>query len=146
MSPDPPPISTVLELLTIVVEMPTAPPAPPTAPGQQRKTDSGVGYVTLKPGTGPEVKAGQTIVVHYTGTLKDGTVFDSTEGRDPAKFKVGTGEVINGWDDAIPGMKIGEKRKIYIPAHRGYGAQQMGKIPPNSTLVFDIEVVKVEPK
>src|SRR6185437_11878857 len=117
--------------------LPASPPAPPTAPGEKKRTKSGVAYETLKAGTGPEVKAGQTVVVHYTGTLADGTKFDSSRDRgEPTEFPIGVGRVIQGWDDAVPGMKVGERRKLTIPAHLGYGAKEQPKIPANSDLVF----------
>ena len=80
--------------------------------------------------------------VHYTGTLKDGTKFDSSRDRNqPFKFMLGSGQVIKGWDQGLVGMKVGQKKKLTIPPELGYGAQAKGKIPPNSTLLFDIEVI-----
>lgn len=100
----------------------------------------------VKPGTGSEAVNGKTVTVHYTGTLTNGTVFDSSVTRNkPFSFKLGAGEVIKGWDQGVLGMKVGEKRKLTIPASLGYGASGAGGvIPPNATLVFDVELLKVE--
>ena len=95
-------------------------------------------------GTGALVKAGDTVTVKYTGTLANGTVFDSTEkqGGTPATFPLGN--VIQGWQQGIPGMKVGGKRKLIIPAKLGYGARGAGAaIPPNATLLFDVELLDV---
>jgi FKBP-type peptidyl-prolyl cis-trans isomerase len=122
------------------------PPALPTAKGETKKTKAGVEYQTLKPGTGPEAKAGQKVTVHYTGTLEDGTKFDSSRDKgQPATFEIGTGKVIMGWDEAVPGMKVGERRRLKIPSNLGYGpAGQPPLIPSNSTLIFDIELLGVK--
>lgn len=96
-------------------------------------------------GTGAEAVAGKTVAVHYTGTLTDGTKFDSSYDRgQPFEFMLGTGQVIKGWDQGIAGMKVGGKRKLVIPASLGYGASGQGSIPPNATLVFETELVEVK--
>ena len=97
-------------------------------------------------GTGPEVKAGQTAVVHYTGWLTDGTKFDSSKDRgQPFSFKLGAGQVIQGWDQGVQGMKVGGKRKLTIPPQLGYGAKGAGGvIPPNATLVFEVELLDIK--
>lgn len=97
-------------------------------------------------GTGAEAKEGDTITVKYTGTLQNGTVFDSTEkqGGQPATFQLAKGQLIDGWVQGIPGMKVGGKRKLVIPPGLGYGDQAQGSIPPNSTLIFEIELVDVK--
>jgi len=98
-------------------------------------------------GDGVEAKALDKVTVHYTGKLGDGTVFDSSKnpGRDPFSFTVGIGVVIKGWDEGVPGMKVGGTRKLTIPPDMGYGAQGAGGvIPPNATLIFDIELLKVD--
>ncbi len=122
------------------------PPALPTAPGETKTTKSGVKYQTLKEGAGPEAKAGQEVTVNYTGSLEDGRKFDSSADHGgPATFPIGVGKVIVGWDEAVPGMKVGERRKMTIPAAVGYGAAgQPPKIPPNATLIFDIELLGVK--
>lgn len=100
----------------------------------------------LKQGEGTEsLQAGQIAVVHYTGTLEDGVVFDSSLTRgQPFEFQYGVGDVILGWDQGLQGMKIGEKRKLVIPSDYGYGANQVGPIPPNSTLVFEVELLEIK--
>lgn len=106
-------------------------------------TASGLKYVDLVEGTGANPRAGQTIVVHYTGTLENGTKFDSSVDRGiPAEFQIGTGAVIKGWDEGLLSMKVGGKRKLTIPPAIGYGAR--GKpptIPGNATLIFDVELL-----
>jgi hypothetical protein len=99
----------------------------------------------LAPGKGPEAKEGDTVKVHYVGSLPDGKEFDSSRKRnEPFQFKIGQGNVINVWDQGVPGMKVGEKRKLTIPASLGYGARGVpGTIPPNSTLIFEVELVEV---
>lgn len=97
-------------------------------------------------GSGPEVKGhGQFITVHYTGKLEDGTEFDSSYPRnEPFGFPLGVGYVIQGWDQGVMGMKVGGKRRLTIPPHLGYGSQGAGGIiPPNATLIFEIELVEV---
>ena len=99
----------------------------------------------LSQGKGPEAKEGDTVKVHYVGTLPDGKEFDSSRKRnEPFQFKVGAGNVIKGWDQGVPGMKVGEKRKLTIPPSLGYGARGVpGTIPPNSPLIFEVELVEV---
>ena len=99
---------------------------------------------TLREGTGESAKAGDELEVHYTGTLKDGTKFDSSRDRGvPFNFTLGAGQVIRGWDYGMIGMKVGEIRKLTIPAELGYGSADMGTIPPNSTLIFEVELLKI---
>ena len=100
----------------------------------------------LTVGTGTEAKKGHLAVVHYTGWLTDGTKFDSSLDRnDPFSFALGGGSVIRGWDEGVVGMKIGGKRKLTIPPHMGYGARGAGGvIPPNATLVFEVELLDVK--
>lgn len=96
-------------------------------------------------GTGDTATAGQTVVVHYTGWLTNGTKFDSSVDRnDPFDFKLGAGRVIAGWDQGVAGMQVGGKRKLTIPPQLGYGERGAGGvIPPNATLVFDVELLAV---
>src|SRR5438105_5636876 len=100
---------------------------------------SGLKYDDLVVGTGPEAKKGQTVSVHYTGWLTDGTKFDSSKDRgQPFSFPLGAGRVIRGWDEGVAGMKVGGKRKLTIPPELGYGARgAAGVIPPDATLVFE---------
>lgn len=96
-------------------------------------------------GTGKEAKSGDTVTVNYKGTLENGTQFDSSYDRNqPFTTQIGTGAVIKGWDEGIPGMKVGGKRKLTIPPSLGYGAQAQGKIPANSTLIFEVELLDVK--
>ncbi len=131
-----------------------AKPAEPSAEGGPTKVDesklksasSGLKYAVLTEGKGGEAKAGQRVEVHYTGWLQsDGTKFDSSVDRnEPFTFSLGAGEVIKGWDEGVQGMKEGEKRQLVVPAPLGYGdaAAPGGKIPPNSTLIFEVELLK----
>jgi FKBP-type peptidyl-prolyl cis-trans isomerase FkpA len=109
-------------------------------------TASGLIIEELKVGTGAEAAAGQHVSVHYTGWLTDGTKFDSSKDRgDPFEFPLGAGHVIRGWDEGVQGMKVGGSRKLTIPADLGYGARGAGGvIPPNATLVFEVELLGTE--
>jgi peptidylprolyl isomerase len=95
-------------------------------------------------GEGDSIKNGQVAVVHYTGSLTDGTVFDSSVEREtPLSFKLGAGDVIAGWDQGVEGMKVGERRRLTIPAHLAYGsAGAGGVIPPHATLIFEVELIE----
>lgn len=106
---------------------------------------SGVRYKELKIGKGDEALLGSTVVVHYTGYLTDGTKFDSSHDRDkPLEFTLGKGEVIEGFDDGVFGMKEGGKRQLVIPPEAGYGAEGTDVIPPNATLVFIVDLLEVK--
>ncbi|MDQ2798780.1 MAG: FKBP-type peptidyl-prolyl cis-trans isomerase [Armatimonadota bacterium] len=112
-----------------------------------KKTASGLRYYDTKIGTGPNPKIGQTVSVQYTGSLLDGTKFDSSydHGGTPIDFPIGVGQVIKGWDEGVPPMKVGGKRRLVIPGDLAYGANPpTPTIPPNATLVFDIELVAVK--
>lgn len=99
----------------------------------------------IVPGNGSEVKSGDTVEVNYLGTLLNGQKFDSSYDRSQTfSFSVGKGEVIAGWDEGLIGMKVGGKRKLTIPADKAYGAQSVGGIPPNSPLLFEIELVSIK--
>jgi FKBP-type peptidyl-prolyl cis-trans isomerase len=120
--------------------------SPPTKVGESATTERGLVYTTLKEGTGRDAKPGDMVTVHYTGTLENGTKFESSRDTgEPIRFPLGTGKVIKGWDEGVSGMKVGERRKLTIPAHLGYGPN--GKeplIPSNATLIFDVELLKAE--
>jgi FKBP-type peptidyl-prolyl cis-trans isomerase FkpA len=122
----------------------SAPASADAAPVAMQKIDT-------VPGAGKEAVAGATVVVNYTGWLyapnaekQHGAQFDSSIGREPFSFQLGGGQVIPGWDQGVQGMKVGGKRTLVIPAALGYGEQGAGPIPPNSTLVFDIELLDVK--
>ena len=110
------------------------------------KTASGLGIEDLVVGDGATASAGQRVSVHYTGWLENGTKFDSSKDRgEPFMFSLGRGEVIRGWDEGVSGMKVGGKRKLTIPAALGYGTRGAGGvIPPNATLVFDVELLGIK--
>lgn len=120
------------------------PPAKPTEKGETVTLPSGLKYETLHPGTGDEVKSGQTVVMTYVGKLDDGTVFDQKSAQDPFQTTIGKGFVIRGWDQGVVGMRVGEQRKLIIPAELAYGQTGKGKIPPNSRLTFEVEVLKIK--
>ena len=110
------------------------------------KTASGLEYIEVEAGTGEQAAAGKTVSVHYTGKFQDGKVFDSSISRgEPIKFPLGAGRVIKGWDEGSALMKVGGKAQLVIPPHLAYGESGAGGvIPPNATLVFDVELVSVD--
>jgi FKBP-type peptidyl-prolyl cis-trans isomerase len=117
-------------------------PATTQPAGKETTTPSGLKYIEVAPGD-PGAKAGDIVWVHYTGTLTDGTKFDSSRDRgEPIRFTLGRSEVIKGWDEGVAGMKVGEKRKLIIPPALGYGEKgSPPKIPANAELHFDVELV-----
>jgi FKBP-type peptidyl-prolyl cis-trans isomerase len=110
------------------------------------KASSGFWYTDVSPGQGDSAMPGRTVTVHYTGWLPDGTKFDSSRDRgEPFAFTLGAGQVISGWDEGVKGMKVGGRRKLVLPPRLAYGdVGAPPAIPPNATLVFDVEVLKVE--
>ena len=108
-------------------------------------TASGLYYIETEKGTGPQAMPGNTVYVHYTGKLLDGTVFDSSVDRgEPFSFRLGVGQMIKGWDEAIAMMNVGGTATLVIPSEIGYGSRDSGSIPSYSTLVFDVELISVE--
>lgn len=113
----------------------------PAATGQV-KTPSGLAYTDMVVGSGGSPVPGKPVKVHYTGWLENGTKFDSSVGGEPFVFTIGAGQVIPGWDEGVMSMKVGGKRKLIIPSQLGYGASGAGGvIPPNATLVFEVELL-----
>lgn len=112
---------------------------------QEITTSSGLKYTDIEVGDGKSPLSGQGVSVHYTGTLEDGTKFDSSHDRNsPFNFTIGIGRVIPGWDEGVMSMKVGGKRKLVIPPDLGYGARGAGGvIPPNATLIFDVELLAI---
>jgi FKBP-type peptidyl-prolyl cis-trans isomerase FkpA len=119
---------------------------PPTSPNTAAYTQT-----DLRVGTGDEAAVGRTVTVHYTGWLYDssqptqrGMQFDTSSGRDPFEFIVGAGQVISGWDQGVPGMRVGGLRRLVLPPSLAYGDTRNGPIPPSATLLFEIELLAVE--
>lgn len=109
-------------------------------------TPSGLKYIDITEGEGATPTKGQNVTVHYTGTLEDGKKFDSSRDRgQPFSFKIGVGQVIQGWDEGVGSMKVGGRRTLIIPSELGYGSRGAGGvIPPNATLIFDVELLGVK--
>ncbi|MDR3636604.1 MAG: FKBP-type peptidyl-prolyl cis-trans isomerase [Isosphaeraceae bacterium] len=120
------------------------PPAKPTEKGEAVTTTKGLKYETLKEGTGEEVKSGQTVVMSYIGKFDDGTVFDQSSPDKPFETVIGVQQVIDGWDQGVIGMRVGERRRLIVPPELGYGATGKGKVPPNARLTFEVELLKVK--
>lgn len=119
---------------------------PPDVSGDPITTGSGLQFIEIERGTGDSPKATETVVVHYTGWLEDGTKFDSSVDRgEPFVFTIGTGQVIRGWDEGIATLQVGGKRRLIIPPDLAYGDTGAGGglIPPNATLIFDVELLEV---
>ncbi len=123
-------------------------PAPSPAPqeaGREVVTPSGLRYRDLRVGEGTEATKGKTVEIHYTGWLEDNTKFDASQDPSlPLTFRIGIDDVIQGWHQGVAGMKVGGRRRLVVPPELGYGKQGMGRIvPPNATLIFEVELVNV---
>jgi peptidylprolyl isomerase len=147
----------LVPFLFLILSLTLAAPLPAASEGKEGqktpagkenmvKTASGLEYVDLVEGQGASPKKGQTVVVHYTGWLTDGKKFDSSLDRnEPFAFQIGVGQVIRGWDEGVSTMKVGGKRKLTIPPDLGYGKRGAGGvIPPNATLIFDVELLDIK--
>ena len=135
-----------IELVQVEPAPPTPTPAPPPTELDESafmETESGLRYAVLQEGDGPMPVDGQTVSVHYTGWLTDGTQFDSSAGGTPLSFEVGTPGLIEGWQQAVRLMPLGSKYQVIIPPELGYGDQGIGPIPPDATLIFEMELVDI---
>jgi FKBP-type peptidyl-prolyl cis-trans isomerase len=131
-------------LVLVAVTVSAQPGGPTKVTGKPKTTTSGVQYWDITPGTGATAVSGQKVTVNYTGWLTSGKQFDTSVGKRPFQFKLGAGQVIQGWDDGVAGMKVGGKRQLRIPPNLAYGSQGVsGAIPPNATLIFDVELLGV---
>ena len=136
-------LSMIVPILAVFLVAQTGGPTKVT--GKAKSTPSGVEYWDITPGTGATAESGKKVTVNYTGWLTNGKQFDSSIGKRPFQFKLGAGEVIKGWDDGVAGMKVGGKRQLRIPPNLGYGSRGAGGvIPPNATLIFDVELLEVK--
>lgn len=135
----------VAGMLTLACAAPSLAEEPAKKSGKTVTTKSGLQYVDLVVGKGASPVVGKMVTVHYTGKLTNGKKFDSSVDRkEPFQFVIGIGQVIQGWDEGVMTMKVGGKRKLTIPSQLGYGARGAGSdIPPNATLVFDVELLNV---
>jgi peptidylprolyl isomerase len=141
----PPNATLVFEVELTGVEAAPEVPAAPAEVTEYTTTPSGLQYAVIQAGDGAIAESGDMVSVHYTGWLEDGTMFDSSLKRgEPFEFPLGQGQVIQGWDEGVAGMQVGEQRQLRIPGKLGYGATGQGDIPANATLIFDVELLDVK--
>lgn len=138
--------ATVAAVAACTSQAPTTPrfPSMPEVSGDTVTTDSGLRYIDIEPGEGDAAQRGNIVSVHYSGWLEDGTGFDSSRGRDPLRFTLGTGGFIDGFTEGVAGMRVGGERRLIIPPELGYGSGGRDRIPPNATLIFDLELVDLQ--
>jgi peptidylprolyl isomerase len=133
------------EQTTTPAPAPKAGTTHPKPAARMTTTPSGLQYLDLAVGKGPQPKEGNTVVVNYTGTFTNGKVFDTSVGKKPFEFKLGHGDVIKGWDEGVASMHVGGKRKLVVPPDLAYGPRGYpGVIPPNSTLTFVVELLQIK--
>lgn len=142
---DPKPETTAATTETSAATTETAPATANEGTAMTQTKNESLKIDDIKVGTGDTAVSGKTVVVHYTGWLTNGTKFDSSVDRkEPFEFPLGQGRVIQGWDQGVANMKVGGKRKLTISPELAYGSRDLGVIPPNSTLVFEVELLKVK--
>jgi FKBP-type peptidyl-prolyl cis-trans isomerase len=136
----------LFSIYTLKVEAQTKRRRTPRSSSSAITTPSGLTYLITKKGTGPQLKTGETVILNYTGTFTNGVKFDSSHDRDqPFAFKLGTGQVIKGWDEGVAKLRVGDQAILVIPGKLGYGPKGVpNAIPPDATLIFIVEVVDVK--
>lgn len=117
---------------------------PPAVAGDTVVTASGLGIVSYREGAGETAGPRSRVTVHFTGWLPDGRVFENTRSAEPVTLQLGQRKLIRAWEEGIPGMRVGERRRLLVPPALGYGSERVGAIPPDTPLVFDVELLRIE--